>query len=141
MADISNSKINECLNVERLNLRKSLKWKIKIQNPRKKKVSERVLRRAMHIIRFETLGRRLASATRLLVKLLARLLARLFALAKRLPRVSDRIICMALRKTLSVARFFLRGKIKRRNSFISKDKYEYWQNREWCGMDENSKIR
>ena len=44
----------------------------------------------------------------LLVRLSVRLLARLFALAKRLSRVSDRIICMALRKTLSKTRFFTR---------------------------------
>ena len=41
---------------------------------------------------------------RLSVRLLARLLARLFTLA----RVSDQIICMALRKTLSESRFFTR---------------------------------
>ena len=45
---------------------------------------------------------------RLSVRHLARLLVRLFALAKRLPRVSDRIICMALRKTLSETCFLTR---------------------------------
>ena len=54
---------------------------------------ERVLQRVVYIIRSETLGRRLA---------------RLFAHAKRLPRVSDRIICRALRKTLFDTRFFMR---------------------------------
>ena len=91
----------------------------------KKRVSERVLQRGMHIIRSETVGRRLASAqsfatrvspkvtprvsARLLVKLSARLLARLFALAKRLPIVLDRIICTTFCKTLSETRFFTRG--------------------------------
>ena len=41
--------------------------------PRKKRVSRRVLRRAMHIIRSETLGRRLASA-KSLAKSLAKVL-------------------------------------------------------------------
>ena len=44
-----------------------------------------------------------------MVRLSARLFARLFALAKRLLRVSDRIICMALRKTLSETCFFTRS--------------------------------
>ena len=101
-------------------------------NPRiKKRVSERVLPRVVHIIRSETLGRRLARAKslakslaesltnnlaeilspKLSVRVVARRLARLFALAKRLPRVSDRIICMALRKTLSKTRFFTRAEV------------------------------
>ena len=47
-------------------------------------------------------------SARLLVSLSARILARLFAFAERLPRVSDRIIRMALRKTLRNSFFFTR---------------------------------
>ena len=47
-------------------------------------------------------------SARLLVRLSAKLLVRLFALAKRLPRVSDPIMCTALRKTLSETRFVTR---------------------------------
>ena len=48
------------------------------------------------------------------LRLLARLLARLFVLAKRLPRVSDRIICLAFRRTLSGTGFFTRIRLKKR---------------------------
>ena len=44
------------------------------------------------------------------MRLLERLLARLFAFAKHLNRVSDRIIYMALRKTLFETRFFYAGR-------------------------------
>ena len=58
----------------------------------------------------ESLTKSLAETlSRLSLRLLARLLARHFALAKRLPRVSDQIIYMALRKTLSETRFFYAG--------------------------------
>ena len=83
---------------------------------KQKRVSERVLRRAMNIIRSETLGRRLASA-KSLAKSLAESLTKSLAetigeSAKSLPRVSDQIICMALRKTLSETRCFYAGVIK-----------------------------
>ena len=118
----------------------------------KKRVSERVLQRAMHIIRSETLGRRLASAkslaktfaeakvprvllkvsprvwekvsARLLVRLSARLLARLFARAKRHRRVSDRItrVCMTLRKTLRDS-FYYAGHEPRKGTYDPKNRF------------------
>ena len=97
-----------------------------VDTPRvKKRVSERVLQKVVHIIRSKTMGRRLASAKSLaksladsFTKSLAEtlgvtfgetLVAKLCALAKRLPTVSDRIICMPRCKTLSETRFFTRG--------------------------------
>ena len=95
--------------------------------PHKKRVSERVLRKAMHIILQKVLPSCPPKvSSRVSARLSATLFARLFALAKRLPRVSDQIICMALCKTLSETRFFTRVvfDLARSNCRVQSNKWE-----------------
>ena len=73
----------------------------------KKRLAERVFQRVLHIIRSETMRGCLASA-KSLAKSLAEGLTKSLDVTQS-PRVSDRIISMALRKTVSETRFFYAG--------------------------------